>query len=79
MSKNIIIEEVPEKDEVAAYKMWAVIHTDDGGWIEDDVEVTIYKDKQLVISEQAGNDRIVFLTAWQAQELTKILNKHYGK
>lgn len=79
-TRKNIVKEIPLGERISSaefqYKMWTVIHTDTGGWTENEMTINIYKDGRLAI--YSPKDSVIILP-WQVEELLKILNNHYEK
>jgi len=65
-------QEKPFSDNLASYKFWRVIHTDHGGYTEDETEIHI---KQNSLSIWQG-DNLVYLDKEQLKHVLQVAKEH---
>lgn len=69
--KNIFKKmEKPWRDYKASYKFWDVIHTDEGGFVENEVEIHVKPDEICIWQ----GDDVVYLDNQQLRNIINILS-----
>lgn len=57
-----------------SYKFWTVVHTDEGGYTEDGLEIDVRADKTAISLHD--DDGFLYLNPDQINYLVEILKKH---
>lgn len=55
LSKELTKDKFTHKDAERAYRIWTVVHNDEGGYVEDDLTIHTWADGDFTISENDGD------------------------
>lgn len=55
MQKQLDPKDFVHKDADVAFRFWIVVHTDNGGYIENDYTVHLWRDGSFTISDNDGD------------------------
>lgn len=65
-------------DVIEGYRIWKVIHTDEGGYTENDLRIYVHKDGSVSISGD-GDGEFVYIYPEHVKYLKDILNNIENK
>jgi hypothetical protein len=74
--KELDKEDLYSEDMLKGFRSWRVIHNDEGGWTENDVQFYLYKDGSITMSEQRS-ESATYLYPDQVEHLIQAL-KSFG-
>ena len=72
LSKTLEKKNFIHKDAVYAFRVWTVVHTDEGGYVESDYIVHVWADKSFSISDRSD---FISISAEASKVFMRCLNE----
>ncbi len=72
LQKELTGKDLYSEDIVRGYKMWTVVHTETGGYSENELNIYFHEDGSIFLSEEGG-DGSISLSPKQLEYFKKLL------